>query len=200
MPATAKAKSAMTATIAAALSAAVTLGAIAPAAANDWYFDNSQGYGEHEFDRPLYADRLPSSRAIHRDDIGRFYVRHGRKHYIQFWDAPKPAKKRHRDDKTAEAAIIAGIAGLAVGAIIAGSQRPQQQVVQPLPRPRLTPLPHNAFPAVPTGQPRVITYQNAFEPWSEEWADWCADRYRSFNIRTGTYTGYDGVKRFCEVK
>ena len=24
------------------------------------------------------------------------------------------------------------------------------------------------------------------------------ERYRSFNPRTGTYTGYDGVKYFCQ--
>jgi hypothetical protein len=193
MSVTAKAKSA----IAMLVASAAALSAVAPAAANDWYYEEPQG-----FERPLHAGEFQSSRTIRSDDVGRYFIRHGRKHYIQFWDAPRhprplpPVRHGRDNDKAAEAAIIAGIAGLAVGAIIAGSQRPQQQVAQPLPRP----LPRNAFPVAPSNGPRVITYDNAFEPWSDEWADWCADRYRSFNVRTGTYTGYDGVKRFCEVK
>jgi len=36
------------------------------------------------------------------------------------------------------------------------------------------------------------------EPWTDEWYEWCSNRYRSFNARTGTFTGYDGVKYFCQ--
>jgi hypothetical protein len=167
-----------------------------------------------------------SSRRIHRDEIGRFYVSHGERIYIQYWDHPRvdqpshpigiggrpphvgdewndeedvrpwrERKWRHRHDarNNTDAAIIAGIAGLAVGAIIAGSQaRPQQPVVVHPQRP--------LYPARPIDEPRVITYNGAFEPWSDEWNDWCRSRYRSFQPATGTYTGYDGVKRFCVVK
>ena len=35
------------------------------------------------------------------------------------------------------------------------------------------------------------------EPWTGEWYDYCANRYRSFNPRTGYYTTYGGYQRFC---
>jgi hypothetical protein len=35
------------------------------------------------------------------------------------------------------------------------------------------------------------------EPWSEEWYDYCADKYRSFNARTGYYLTSTGQRRFC---
>jgi len=41
---------------------------------------------------------------------------------------------------------------------------------------------------------------DAIEPWTDEWFDYCRARYRSFNGRTGTYTGYDGIKYFCQAQ
>ena len=47
----------------------------------------------------------------------------------------------------------------------------------------------------------VRAYSNdAIEPWSDEWFDYCRARYRSFNARTGTFTGYDGIKYFCQAE
>lgn len=40
--------------------------------------------------------------------------------------------------------------------------------------------------------------QQAYEPWSDEWYDDCAARYRSFDPETGTYVTNSGRKRFCE--
>lgn len=37
------------------------------------------------------------------------------------------------------------------------------------------------------------------EPWTASWFQYCSDRYASFNARTGTYRGFDGRERFCEV-
>ena len=37
----------------------------------------------------------------------------------------------------------------------------------------------------------------ALTPWTADWYDYCADRYRSFKPRNGTYTGYDGQQHFC---
>lgn len=34
-------------------------------------------------------------------------------------------------------------------------------------------------------------------PWSPAWYDYCFDRYRSFNPRTGYFKGYDGEYHFC---
>ncbi|MEM7636204.1 MAG: BA14K family protein [Pseudomonadota bacterium] len=41
---------------------------------------------------------------------------------------------------------------------------------------------------------------DAIEPWTDEWFDYCRARYRSFNARSGTYTGYDGIKYFCQAQ
>lgn len=41
------------------------------------------------------------------------------------------------------------------------------------------------------------TARSAIEPWSEEWLAYCAERYRSFNARSGTYKGDDGESHFC---
>ena len=173
---------------------------VAPAAANDFYY-NEQVDDQFEEQQVFPA---ASTRSVYRDDLGRYYIRHGRKQYIQYWDRevhrdPVVHPRKRDRDKNLETAIIAGVAGLALGAIIAGSQPRHQYNAPVVNNPR--PLPRNAFPDAPTKyQPRVITYEGAFEPWTQSWADWCSDRYRSFNISNGTYTGYDGAKRFCVVK
>lgn len=46
--------------------------------------------------------------------------------------------------------------------------------------------------------PEPVYRSGPIEPWTDAWFDWCTERYRSFNPRTGTYTGYDGVKYFCQ--
>lgn len=61
-------------------------------------------------------------------------------------------------------------------------------------------------PRYHNSEPRVITYDQAmgqhkgYEPWTPQWNRWCANRYRSFNPRTGTFRGYDGADHFCVVK
>ena len=42
-------------------------------------------------------------------------------------------------------------------------------------------------------------YRSEIEPWTGEWYDYCRARYRSFNANTGTFTDYDGVKKFCQA-
>ena len=47
----------------------------------------------------------------------------------------------------------------------------------------------------------VRRFENdAIEPWTDAWFDYCRARYRSFNSRTGTFTGYDGIKYFCQAE
>ena len=46
----------------------------------------------------------------------------------------------------------------------------------------------------------VIDETSSLEPWTPGWEEWCTNRYRSFNINTGTYRGYDGLDHFCVPK
>ena len=48
--------------------------------------------------------------------------------------------------------------------------------------------------------PEPVYRAGPIEPWTDEWFEWCTNRYRSFNPRTGTFTGYDGVKYFCQPR
>ena len=34
-------------------------------------------------------------------------------------------------------------------------------------------------------------------PWTSEWYDYCNGKYKSFDAKTGYFTGYDGVQHFC---
>jgi BA14K-like protein len=208
--------------LAALLAAAVALPlAQSGASANDIeIFEDDAGahYGNQHFQQGG-----PSFQRIRRDHVGRYFVRNGHRIYIQYWDheenpvfhdhggtihdgdwdadnVPVNSPVRKKRNKDVEAAIIAGIAGLAVGALVGAVQQPTRPViaqpVQLLNRPQLS----NAYPPRPAAGPHVVTVGNAFEPWTPAWSDWCRSRYRSFNPASGTFTGYDGVKRFCVVK
>ncbi len=94
--------------------------------------------------------------------------------------------------------VAAGVLGLAVGALVAGvATAPQREYYEPVPVYR--DVPPRAYRRAYVQEPRVMYAEGALEPWSPEWYDYCQDRYRSFNARTGTYTGYDGVRRFCQA-
>jgi uncharacterized protein YcfJ len=48
--------------------------------------------------------------------------------------------------------------------------------------------------------PRATVYDaadEAPEPWSDEWYDYCANKYHSFNARTGMYLTSTGQRRLC---
>jgi hypothetical protein len=92
--------------------------------------------------------------------------------------------------------VAAGVLGLAVGALAAGiATAPRAPVYyeEYVPPRRVY---RTAPPRYYVEEPRVAY---ALEPWSPEWYDYCSGRYRSFNPRTGTFTGYDGVTRFCQA-
>ena len=161
-----------------------------------------------------------SSRNIYVDRTGRYYVRHGERVYVQYferrddrnWRRDRREERRDpprvvetRRDRTGDAALAAGIAGLAVGAIIAGiSSQNQQPVIVQEPRHTGT-VSTRAYPPAPVvqsypSQPKVITYNATMEPWTDGWREWCTAKYRSFNASTGTFRGYDGLDHFCVVK
>lgn len=47
--------------------------------------------------------------------------------------------------------------------------------------------------------PPVVVVKPGPQPWSPEWMDYCQDTYRTFDAKTGFYTGYDGQPHFCRV-
>ncbi|MEJ8572155.1 BA14K family protein [Microbaculum marinum] len=74
-----------------------------------------------------------------------------------------------RDDNGA--AVAAGIAGLAVGAMIGSAAS--------------APAP-------------VYRQSTSMQPWSPAWYQYCESKYRSFDRNSGTYLGYDGQRHFCQ--
>lgn len=95
-------------------------------------------------------------------------------------------------------ALAAGVVGLAAGALIAGALS-QPRYREPAyyddydyyePRPRYVVRPR---PVVR----QYYRYSGGIEPWTPEWYNYCGNRYRSFNARSGTFTGYDGQQHFC---
>jgi hypothetical protein len=48
-------------------------------------------------------------------------------------------------------------------------------------------------------QPQPIQQQNiVIQPWTAEWYDYCNAKYKSFDAKSGYYTGYDGQQHFCQ--
>ena len=120
-------------------------------------------------------------------------------------------RDRDRDNGgDAAAAIALGVIGLAAGAAIASSAS-QPDYIDPPYDPRYEPgygyVPDRDTYIDPANRgtgyrkpyypdaPTVVT--GALEPWTSEWYAYCADKYRSFDARSGTYTTYSGEKRFC---
>lgn len=111
--------------------------------------------------------------------------------------------RHHRHHGGGGDLAVAGVLGLAVGAIVAGiATQPEPDYYEPgyrepvyrevRPRPR----PHRVYDSGPD-----VVYLDGpiLDPWSSEWYRYCEDTYRSFNPRTGTYVGYDGERHFCEA-
>jgi Ni/Co efflux regulator RcnB len=120
--------------------------------------------------------------------------------YVQHHHHKHVQRNNNSDD-----AIVWGILGLAAGAIIAGSVNNQQSH-----RRVVTPQRHypgaNHYPPAPRHSYRQKRrYQHSrhtggYEPWTKGWYNYCDNRYRSFNPRTGTFRGYDGRDHFCVAR
>lgn len=104
-------------------------------------------------------------------------------------------------------ALAAGVVGLAAGALIGGA------LANPGPayaddgyiyddgyydQPRyIRRVPVRDYYPV---RPRVVYREGyALEPWTREWFRYCSDRYRTFDARSGTFTGNDGEQHFCNA-
>lgn len=87
--------------------------------------------------------------------------------------------------------VAAGVLGLAAGALAVGlTSRPEPVYYDP---PYREPRPVRVY----RERVYVDEYAGGFEPWSAAWYDYCSDRYRSFDPRSGTFVGYDGQEHFC---
>jgi hypothetical protein len=110
--------------------------------------------------------------------------------------APAEAGGRHGD------AVVAGAAGFALGTLF-GTAVAQPRYVAPAPvyvRPApvyIEPEPVYIAPPPPLlYEPAPVVYY-APEPWTGEWYAYCADRYQSFDARSGTFIGRDGRAHLC---
>jgi hypothetical protein len=41
-------------------------------------------------------------------------------------------------------------------------------------------------------------YGRPYPAWSQAWFDYCRNRFRSFDMQTGRYLGFDGQYHFCQ--
>ncbi|GAA5097475.1 BA14K family protein [Bartonella acomydis] len=104
-------------------------------------------------------------------------------------------------------ALAAGIIGLAAGAVLGNvlKQPKQPQIVyQAVPQNQIIyqEVPQVVYQQVPQNQiiyeaQSTTVYQPLHQPWTRNWLQYCQKRYRSFNPRTGTFRGYDGLDHFC---
>lgn len=86
------------------------------------------------------------------------------------WGGPVVIHKHHND---VGAGILGGIVGGVVGSFLTRPAPPPPVVVVPQRR------------------------DDDLEPWSKAWYVYCSRKFKSFDPETGTFTGYDGVKKFC---
>lgn len=110
--------------------------------------------------------------------------------------------------------FAAGVLGAVVGATLFAPPYPYYYApaypVYAAPPPPVVVYEEPAYVAPPPppvayrSGPRVVTYEDtvgvAYEPWTAGWLDYCRSRYRSFDERSGTFMGYDGVRHFCQVR
>lgn len=87
------------------------------------------------------------------------------------------------------------IAGVAVGAIIAGAVTRHN-------RPYYRDHGHSTHYYAPAPRyyappPPTVVYSYAPRPWSGEWYAYCAQKYRSFDARSGTFQPYHGPRQLC---
>jgi len=112
---------------------------------------------------------------------GRGYYRGGRGYYggpRAYYGGPRGYYPRGRyyghRRSSAGPAIAGAIVGLGVGAAIASAAQPRYY-----------------------GAPRYAAPAYGVRPWTRDWYAYCANRYRSFDARSGTFQPYNGPRQLC---
>ena len=140
------------------------------------------------------------------------------------WRPQRPSYRPPMGGQSIAPVMAAGALGLAAGSIIAQThgQAQARPVYAHAPRPRPVYGPNTVYVPQAVYVPQPVyrpepAYQNQTiyqsypvqqvyedqtaslrpEPWSEEWYDYCFQRYRTFNPNNGTYLAYDGHRYFC---
>jgi hypothetical protein len=112
------------------------------------------------------------------DRSGRSYRGHHHKRAVKRHHAKKHhVRKHHYHNKrhyNNRDVFVSGAIGLAAGALIGNAI---------------------ASPNHYYTRPRVVTY--APKPWTGAWYRYCADKYRSFDPRSGTFQPYHGPRQLC---
>jgi hypothetical protein len=125
---------------------------------------------------------------------------------------------RHERRERRNDALALGVVGLATGLVV-GSVLSQPR--QPTERVYVDPPVRQQYPAYaepgygynqpayddnyyyrsrPQPRPVYETARPAYrtlEPWTQNWYNYCSDRYRSFDAQSGTYTDNSGQQHFC---
>jgi hypothetical protein len=102
------------------------------------------------------------------------------------------AEARHRHHHNNGAGLaVAGIFGLAAGAMLGSA------LAQPRYYPYYQQAPVYVAPPPPVVYQPAPVYYSAPDPWTPAWYQYCEQRYRSFDGRTGYYLGFDGDYHFC---
>ncbi|MGV8938865.1 MAG: BA14K family protein [Allorhizobium sp.] len=112
-------------------------------------------------------------------------------------------QRHHQRDRGGNDAAVLGLfglaAGVAVGAAIANNSGPRY--VEPdYVDPRYQRGPYlegrvgevDDYPPPPRARASYV-----LQPWTPDWYEYCANRYRSFDSQSGTYVGYDGRPHMC---
>lgn len=92
-----------------------------------------------------------------------------------------------------------GAAGLATGLIVGSAVASEPRYYE---EPRYyddefaPPPPPSGYYGAPR---RYEPVASNLRPWSPGWAQYCENRFRTFDGRTGTYVGNDGARHFCVV-
>ena len=156
------------------LSAALALCILVPAVPGTTHADDRRDRRHH------HADRHGDRHAERNRYIEKYYQRNGHDRDYRRWERNRGRwsdrdyrrwyqSRRHDHDDDNNKAIIAGLFGLAAGAMLGGALSQQQQ----------QPAPSYGTPAYPRD------------------SNYCASRFRSYNPQTGTYRGYDGRDHPC---